>query len=217
MKKTKKAVKQYIDKNPIEQLLSIGTGGAKQFADAGKSVINLDNWDEYLGLKKEKQKKNHASGDLAEGQELNFKDLKKKEKSQAIEKRVAAEPAIEYHREIIHAGELATVRETREIGAQLRKIMTEVKKLADSSKELQAQFKEVAVEQYAVKPGKYHKSFFSWILSMIQIARKKVEDSGAWLAAMQSKKKQRQYGTMAKKYGTTFSLSNERVVATQVG
>jgi len=55
------------------------------------------------------------------------------------------------------------------------------------------------------------------MLSMIQIARRKVEDSGAWLAVMHSKKKSREYGAMAKKHGTTFSLSNERVVATQVG
>ena len=95
--------------------------------------------------------------------------------------------------------------------------MIEIKKLADSSKELQMQFKEVAVEQHAVTPGKYHKSFFSWLLSIIRNARMKVEDSGAWLAAMHSKKKSREYGAMAKKHGTTFTLNNERNVATQVG
>ena len=77
--------------------------------------------------------------------------------------------------------------------------------------------KEVAVEQHAVTPGKYHKSFFSWLLSIIRNARMKVEDSGAWLAAMHSKKKSREYGAMAKKHGTTFTLNNERNVATQVG
>src|SRR3989338_3918607 len=98
-----------------------------------------------------------------------------------------------------------------------RETEAEIKKLADSSTELQMQFKEVAVEQYATKPGKYHKNFFSWLLSIIRNARMKVEDSGAWLAAMHSKKKSREYGAMAKKHGTSFTLNNERTVATQVG
>jgi len=95
--------------------------------------------------------------------------------------------------------------------------MTEIKKLADSSKELQMQFKEVAVEQHSKAPGKYHKSFFSWLLTVIRTARMKVEDSQSWLAALQSKKKSREYGAMAKKQGTSFTLNNERTVATQVG
>lgn len=217
MKKTKKAIKQHINKNPIEQLLGIGGGVGQAGADLAKSAINLDNWDEYLGLTNErKQKKHQTYGDLSEGQELNLKELHGKD-SKENEEKTNIEPGIDYSREIIHVGENAAAEEGREIDAQLKKIMAEIKKLADSSRDLQTQFKEVAVEQHVVKPGKYHKSFFSWMLSMIQIARRKVEDSGAWLSALQSKKKQRQYGAMAKKHGTTFSLSNERVVATQVG
>jgi len=216
--KSKRKIKQYDIKNPIEQLLSIGGGVAQAGADLAKSTINLDNWDEYLGLadNEEKKKKHQASGDLLEGQELNLKDLKE-ENSKVTEKKAEIEPGIDYHRETLHAGERATTQENRELDAQLREIAIEIKKLTDSSKELQAQFKDVAIIEHVAKPGKYHKSFFSWMLSMIQIARRKVEDSGAWLKALHSKKKSREYGAMAKKHGTTFSLSNERVVATQVG
>ena len=218
MRKTKKAVKQYVDNNPIEQLLSIGGGVAQAGADLAKTAINLDNWDGYLGLTdtKEKQKKLQLEGDLAEGQELNLKDLKK-EKSKAGEKKAEIEPGIDYSRKIVRVGELATTHQNHEIEGQLKEIMVEIKKLTDSSRDLQTQFKEIAIEQHVVAPGKYHKSFFSWMLSVIQTARMKVEDSGAWLAAMHSKKKSREYGAMSKKHGTTFSLSNERVVATQVG
>lgn len=214
MRKTKSRVKQYVNKNPIEQLLGIGGGVAQSGADLAKSTINLDNWDEYLGLEngQEKKEKHQASGDLSEGQELNLKDLKK-EKHEKKE----VEPGIDYSREIVHTGERAANRENRDIEIQLKEIMVEIKKLTDSSKELQTQFKEIAVEQHVAKPGKYHKSFFAWMLSVIKAARMKVEDSGAWLAAMHSKKKSREYTAMAKKHGTTFSLSNERVVATQVG
>ena len=210
--KPRKKTKQYVDKNPIEQILSIGGGVAQAGTDLGKSVINLDNWDQYLGLTDIKEKQKKYQGDLSEGQELNLKELHKEKKEKAH-----VEPGLGYVREIVHAGERAVSRENQEVEAQLRELMAEIKKLADSSKELQTQFKEVAVEQHVVKPGKYHKSFFTWMLSMIRTARQKVEDSGAWLAAMQSKKKSREYGAMAKKHGTTFSLSNERVVATQVG
>ncbi|MDO8639700.1 MAG: DUF5660 domain-containing protein [bacterium] len=212
MRKTKTKTKQYINKNPIEQLLGIGGGVGQAGADLAKSAINLDNWDEYLGLTDTEEKQKNHAGDLTEGQELNLKDLKKEKKEKAD-----VEGGLDYHREIKHLGERAINQESQEIEAQLKELMVEIKKLADSSKELQAQFKEVAIEQHIVKPGKYHKSFFTWMLSMIHIARQKVEDSGAWLTAMQSKKKSREYGAMAKKHGTTFSLSNERVVATQVG
>lgn len=214
MGKTKgnKKTRQYTNENLVESLGGILSGVGSQTADLAKSTINLDNWDEYLGLADAKEEQKKHAGDLAEGQELNLKDLKKEKKEKAH-----IEPGLEYVREIVHAGERQISRESQEIEAQLRELMAEIKKLADSSKELQSQFKEVAIEQHAVNPGKYHKSFFTWMLATIRIARQKVEDSGAWLAAMHSKKKQREYGAMAKKHGTTFSLSNERVVATQVG
>lgn len=194
MKKAKGRIKQQpIDENPIEQLFGIGRGVA----------------DEILGIKR------HTEGELQEGQELNLKELQEKqEKKKEVSN---AEPGIDYSREIVHVAERAVNRENQEIEAQLRELMQEIKKLADSSKELQMQFREVAVEQHAVKPGKYHKNFFSWLLSVIRAARMKVEDSGAWLSAMHSKKKSREYGAMAKKHGTTFTLNNERTVATQVG
>ncbi len=212
MKKTKiKKIKQYNNETLAESLGGILTGVGQQTKDLAKSTINLDNWDQYLGLESEGKKKKHH-GDLSEGQELNLKELQEKKH----EKR-EVEPGIDYSREIVHAGERLASHENRELEAQLREIMAEIKKLADSSKELQIQFKKVAVEQHITKPGIYHKSFFTWMLSVIRAARMKVEDSGAWLAAMHSKKKSREYGAMSKKHGTTFSLSNERVVATQVG
>ena len=220
MKKTKGKAKQYVNKNPIEQMLGVASGVGQAGADLGKSVINLDNWDQYLGLEESEEKKKKYSGELTEGQVLELRKIHKQdqegaEKAEKIKAHV--EPGLEYVREIVHSGERAVSRENQEVEAQLRELMAEIKKLADSSKELQTQFKEIAIEQHAVKPGKYHKNFFTWMLSMIRTARQKVEDSGAWLAAMQSKKKSREYGAMSKKHGTTFSLSNERVVATQVG
>lgn len=198
MGKLKKKKQQHIEENPIEKILSGSFGqilGTSEFKD--------------------KQKSNQETV-LFEGQEVSLIQLqeKKKELSQ-IE--VGIDYLKNYSREISHVGERAVNHENREIETQLRELMAEIKKLADSSKELQVQFKGIAVEQHSAKPGKYHKSFFSWLLSVIRSARAKVEDSNAWLQAMHSKKKSREYGAMAKKHGTSFSLSNERNVATQVG
>jgi hypothetical protein len=195
MKRSKGRVRQHIDKNPIEQLL----GGFEQILGTSDQ--------------KEKTRKNQENL-MVEGQEINLAGFKREEQE---EKTPDIEAGIDYSREIVHVEEIAIKRENREVEMQLREIMVEIKKLTDSSKELQMQFKNVAVEQHATTPGKYHKNFFSWLLSMIKAARMKVEDSGAWLAAMHSKKKSREYGAMAKKQGTSFTLNNERTVATQVG
>jgi len=200
MRKTKSKVKRQTE-NPIEKLMGIGLGDL----------------DEYLGFKDSgKKQKSQKVGDLQEGQELNLQSLQEEsfEKEKIVGK---IEPGLDYSREIIQVTEKVVSRENQELEMQLREIMAEIKKLADSSKELQMQFKEVAVEQQVVAPGKYHKTFFSWLFSIIRAARAKVEDSGAWLAAMQSKRKSKEYWSMAKKGGTSFSLSNERNVATQVG
>jgi hypothetical protein len=213
MKKPTK-IKQFIDQNPIEQLLSIGKGAASDLVDVGKKAVSADSLDMLRGLEIKDTK--NSSGDLTEGQELDLKALQQAE-LEAQESKANIEAAMNYHQDIVRTGERLVTKETQEIDMQLQEIMMEIKKLADSSKELQMQFKEVAIEQHTQKPGKYHKSFFTWLFSVVRSARMKVEDSGAWLTAMQSKKKYRQYGEMAKKHGTTFTLSSERNVATQVG
>lgn len=174
--------------------------------------------DDILGFSKSENKQNRT-GILNPGEEVSFADLQKKQPEAQEEKSEKAyiEPGINYAREIVQAEERAIGRENRELEGQLREIMAEIKKLADSSKELQIQFREIAVEQYSSTPGKYHKSFFSWLLSIVISARMRIEDSGTWLQAMHSKKKLREYGAMAKKHGTSFTLNNERTVATQVG
>jgi hypothetical protein len=198
MGKAKTKAKQQVE-NPIEKLFGVNFGS---------------NLDEFLGLKSSEGKKSH-SGDLFEGEELDLKKFQQSNKKEETSKSV--EPGINYSREIVQAEEITIRRENRETEIQLREIMVEIKKLADSSKALQMQFKEIAVEQHVAKPGKYHKTFFAWLFSIVRAARMKVEDSNAWLTVLQSKKKSREYGAMAKKHGTSFSLSNERNVATSVG
>src|SRR5205823_961832 len=101
----------------------------------------------------------------------------------------------------------------------------ELKSLASSTKQLEKEIIE-ATGHTIVNPGKYHKTFFRWLLSVVQDARVKIDNAGTWLATMNGKqkgkgmpgkKKKQNYWDMAEKHGTKFSMSGERGIATQAG
>jgi len=207
MKTLKNKAKKLV-KNTLEKNNEIGDDYASGTTDSLQSLLN---WEEVLGLKSKTKK-----GTLEPGKAV-YLGKPHENNSEAEEKKSVAEAAIDYSREILHTGERAISRGNKEMETQLREIMAEIKKLADSSKELQQQFRGIAVEQYVAAPGEYHKNFFSWLLSVVRAARAKIEDSSAWLSALHNKKDAQKYGAMAKKHGSSFTLNNERTVATQVG
>ncbi len=130
--------------------------------------------------------------------------------------------AIEYHeqftREVMDYGRKASQREVSEMSQQIQEILQELKKLINSSQVMRMQFVEVAVERVPVEVGKYHVNFFEWMLIVIKQAKQKVDDAGVWLSTVKGKNgKKSGYWDMFKKHGTSFGLSNERAVATQVG
>lgn len=204
-KKDKKRERNYLNQNPLESLGNIAQGTAdvlvKDLVGAGAS----DAWAQFFGVESTKDRAEKSSGDLQEGQELDLKETKEQ----------TIEPGIDWRREIIHADKVSSSQD-RNIKVKIEEILVEIKRLTESSKELEMQFKDVAVETQVVKPGKYHENFFDWIYSVIKAARVRIEDSTGWLSLMHSKK-DRKYWAMFKKHGTTFGLSNERVVATQTG
>jgi len=198
MNSKKKQAKQYVDQNPIESFRDWGVGAA-----TASSFL-----EQILGSGKSEQK----HGDLAAGEALDLNALKDE-----AEHKPEVEAGIDYTREIVHAEVRVAQENKAEIQNQVAQIMAELKKLIAASEELKTQFKEVAVEQRIENPGKYHLTFLEWLLAVISTARMKVEDSQTWLQMFASKKKQKQYWSQFKKHGTTFGLSNERVVATQTG
>lgn len=210
-KQKKQAKHQFIDKNPVEAFKDLGAGVVNSFmSDVGKGMAS-DLWDQMLGTDRFSQKE--TSGDLTEGEELQLSRVEGQKEAPQLN----IEPGIDYRREVIHGETRIAQENTRELEIKIQEIIIELKKLTTSSKELQVQFKEIAVEQMPVEAGKYHLSFFEWVISQIRKARMRVENSSTWLALFKSKKNQRQYWAMFKKHGTTFGLSNERVVATQTG
>lgn len=203
-----KKTQSYVDQNPVEILKGLGSGVASSIADESKKGIG-DLWEQLLGSSDDKRK---TSGDLSEGQELHLLRKTKKETY-----REPVEPGIDYRKEIIDVTKRGNRENTQVLDAKITEILAELKKITAASAEIAVEFKEVAVEQRIENPGEYHVTFFQWMLSMVRAAREKIEDSGAWLSVMKSKKKQKDYWAMFKKHGTTFGLSNERVIATQAG
>lgn len=212
MKRTKAKTRQYIDQNPVEAVRDTSSAALQSMAKNTQDALG-DIWEQFLGINNyAKEQTQNLSGDLSEGKELNLKKLKEEQ-----EKKKDITPGINYAAEIVHAQERVVSQENQETKAQIQQIIVELKKLVESSEELRTEFREITVEQRVAKPGKYHQSFFEWMLVTIRQARTKVEDSKAWLSMFKSKKAKKEYWSMFKKHGTTFGLSNERVVATQVG
>src|SRR3989344_3237438 len=210
--KTQKQKNQnFVDQNPVEILRGIGSGVINSVTDdLGRNGIN-NLWEQMLGAQKS-QEKDNLSGDLEEGREIAF-SKKKKEKAPLA----SIEPGLDYRREVIDVVRTGEKENTQVLNAKIAEILTELQKITAASAEIAIEFKEVVVEQRIENPGEYHVTFFQWMLSLVKAARQKIEDSGAWLSVMKSKKKQKGYWTMFKKHGTTFGLSSERVVATQAG
>lgn len=215
-KKTQPKNKQSINKNTLESLVNIGGGVMGSFAQDVVKDSFTGFFDQILKGGQEEQKNKHdAKGDLVEGQELELSTTS----SKSLEKppRLDIEPGMDYRREILHAEKRVQQENTQELSVKIQEIIIELKQLMNVSQELKVEFKQIATEQKIVNPGKYHVSFFEWVLLLVRQARMKVEDSSAWVAAFKSKKAKKQYWSMFKKHGTTFGLSNERVVSTQTG
>lgn len=207
---TKTKQKQFVNQSTVESLRELGDDVVQSVAQDVLGAGVKDFWKQVLMAGNEGQTHEQNGGELSEGQELDLSKRSLKESSDIA-------PAIDYRREILDGAKYIGQKEHYEIKAKIQEIIVELKRIASSSKELQITFKEVVIEQRIQKPGKYHINFFDWVLTMLQIARMRIEDSGAWLATMKSKKGQKQYWNQFKQHGTSFGLSNERVVATQTG
>ena len=214
-----------IHENPVEQQ----RGGfvdkvTNTLSDETKKDVNML-WKQLLGVTKDvseagmEPQVNEGSvkgSDLREG-EWAFLYKREEKVERKAESRADIEPGIDYRGEILHAETKIRKEEERELTYQIEQIVVELKKLTNSSKELEVAFSDVTVQSLPETPGKYHINFFEWVLSAIQNARMKIEESAIWTNVITSKSAKRDYWNLAKKHGTSFSLSGERMVATQTG
>ena len=104
-------------------------------------------------------------------------------------------------------------REIQQIKELLKQIKMEIKAIKQADAALKEQLKEAENLTLEVDPkaGTYHINFLEVVLKLLHTARMKISESGAWMAAMQSKRKKRGSAFMAnsKKHGTQYSQSQE--------
>jgi len=203
--------------NPIET-------AARHFADDAKEQIKPTTKDilsQLLGS--ENAKSSHGGQtEMKAGEEFNLSQHKKSETTHKTpEKKPShASAAIEYFAEMRQVSERKNSQENNERKQQIDRLLQEVERLAKSSKIIEQKFASFTVEQGVSKPGKYHTNFLEWMIFVISDARRKVEDAGAWLSAMSSKKGKRGGKVIQdawKKGNTAVTMSNERSSVTQTG
>lgn len=110
-----------------------------------------------------------------------------------------------------------TSEDSAAIRQQLEMILAELRKLKDSSEELETVFKDVVIDEIPEKPGIYHLTFYEGFLKLVIKMRDKVEDGVIYAKLFKSRKQERSYHAMAKKGGTSFTMHQDRAVATQTG
>lgn len=212
-KKSKKQAKVLFEESPIEAIRDIGRKTKKMAKDdlvvgTARSVT-----EQLFGgvLKADKAKGKTISGDIVPGEAL---EVGKLEEVKKLKKR---EFGKERAREFAKGEEGFSYYEKEDTKRQIKEILETLKRLVKESEELKQEFKEAVMETPPQEAGKYHLSFFSFLLRMVSIARKKINESATWLSLFRSRKKERNYWAMFKKKGTSFGLSGERVVATSTG
>lgn len=204
LKSSKKAKpKKHVEQNPFEMLTDGFIESVKEdLVRGGVSEAKTEIF---------KTEPTHSHGEMKAGHEI---DLSNHGHSAEHPTSVITEMGRQMQQEIIHAGRISESRTTQETSVKIQEILIEIKQLANSSAQLKKQVEVISLEQTAGKPGKYHMNLVEFVLAKIRDARMDVEDSLAWFQALGSKKKSRQYHSMAKKHGTSFTLSGERTPST---
>lgn len=114
------------------------------------------------------------------------------------------------------AAEKKIEQETTMLLDQLKSQVTQLEK---SQKNLTSGLSKVKIEQMPKeKFGIYFLRYLEWLLSEVRRMRVKIEEGSTWLQEFTNKKKKKQgYWQKAKTHGTSFTLNNERTLATQTG
>jgi archaellum component FlaC len=218
-KTTKKT--KYFDKNPIEAALrdTVDDVVATVKDDILEESITSA-WSQLLGGKAkdsgESAGEMSMSGDLIEGQEIEF--AKKQQQIEKEANRLAnIEAGYDYKNEILHFEQKESQENQNQTSSRVQEILVEIKQLSKSIKELEIEVKDVSMDVVPVKAGKYHESFFDYLLTILRNAKIRVENSANWLQVLSGKKAKKGYWDNAKKHGTSYSLSADRVVSQQVG
>lgn len=216
--KKKAAQSPEIDKpfdavNSID-LLKFSAKDVKNTAvEQGKQTVTKA-WEQLLGIE------HKSSGPVEMSPNVEYSPAQIAQMQEAQQEQPKRTETTETHGQYVREimGTTHVQRENQESEQRIQSLIGELRKLASS-----VQAVEKAVVLQAIGPsgakamkGKYYESFFEWMLLVIQDARRKVEDSGAWLQTMTAKSKKGQAVGKIKK-SMNLLLSGERTAQNQSG
>lgn len=198
----------------IEQLRDIGGGVAKSVTSDVVKGIGQDALSAFFGPKRH--------GNLEPGQPVKLGDKSPDKHANQDDLYQEDDPWFSQQKDeqkrTNYLAETVALMEQheREVGQKIEEIRLELKALIAT---LRVMDKEVvkAVNEQFVDPGLYHITYLDRLKTILKLMRKNISDSNSWLSTMRSRKKEKRYWNQYKKKGTTFGLSNERNVSTQVG
>lgn len=194
--------------NPLETLRDIGSSAAQQMRQEAAKIPT--NFMEQLGVRPYGK---NFSGELEPGESLEINDvfsgqheeLKKLRQQTALERRLLEEERIQVE------------KKTNELRIHLTAIREEIIVLAKNTENL-AEETQIAAMQAPIEPGVYHVIFFEKLLEFINSFRKKIEEAGVWLHAVNKRaSKKNAWGANYKKHGAKYLLSGEHYVTRSAG
>src|SRR3989344_3421954 len=223
-KPAKKSQSAPITDNPVEQVRGIGRSIGKTVVQDLMGGMASDALASLFGTPKPATK-----GDMQPGQAVELPKVNTQAQSDEMPwpprmpwlperfpnfpgraRRMEQKPA--FNPEIMRQlkeQELLVQRKIDEIRMEIKQLISEVKTV---DKEIQ----QAASNEY-VDPGEYHLNFLDRLKTALNLMLVEMKTSSTWLQTHKSKKKRMGYWAQYKKKGTTFGLSHERNVATQVG
>ncbi len=202
-----KKKKQFVNSFELFNPKSVGQAVVEQVKPDGSWAAD------WLGFSNESKGQPHAK-DMQPGVAYSPSQHAEAQDHQEQAQEAPIEAPMSYVREILHAGE--NKKEEQESGQKVQMLIQELQRLAQSVQAIEKTMILQAIDPSAgKKTGKYYESFFEWMLMVVQDARRKVEDSGAWLSAMNSKKKPGIHQQM--KTNMKIGMSGERTNANNTG
>ncbi len=204
--KTQKQIRQ---PNPLEALKDIGTATAKQMRQEASKMPG-DFMEQLLGIKP--QAKNF-SGELIPGESVEFSDVftGRYEEIQKSKKQIQLE------RRLVQEEKVRIEKKTNELRMYLSAIREEILILAQKTENL-AQETQLASMQAPIEPGVYHVIFFEKLLEFVKSFRKKIEEAGVWMQAVNRRAaKKNAWGTRYKQHGAKYLLSSEHYLQRSAG
>lgn len=199
----------------VEQLRSLSRGVTKTLATDVASGVAGDALNSLFGTPQ--------SGDLQPGQPVSLN-----QQPQAPEPSPSPFPRMnerfpfpfkrkEQFKPMYSPEQVALLRQQEaQVARKIDEIRLELKSLISEIKTVDSDLQK-AVDEQIVDPDTYHMNYLDRIKIMLKNILKQLKESRTWMTTQKTRKKQMGYWSQYKKKGTSFGLSHERTVATQVG